>query len=255
MIVIGLSGKAGSGKDTAGNILERKFHSQGLRTTRLSFAGPLKDTCVTLFGWDRARLDSDPYYKEGGLGGWVPKGHPGAKPVYSVSPGAFHGSDPNAEWIELDTDAACEMLGMTRRQIMQKIGTEAIRDNLHQDTWIVAMKLRMIRGDFADYDVGFLTDCRFLNELKFVWEQPNGLLVKLVRFDGDSQLTTQSQHASELEWERWSDWNFTIQNPATLPAMPGQMEQFESNLQPVIDRVFEIKNQNLDPMFKLKSRD
>src|SRR4029079_13434197 len=76
MIVIGFSGKAGGGKDSAANALMDQMRADGLCVQRLSFAGKLKDGCAAMYGWDRDRLESDIYYKEGGLGGWCHRGKP-----------------------------------------------------------------------------------------------------------------------------------------------------------------------------------
>lgn len=257
MIVVGVSGKAGAGKDTAVGILREVCEAAGVRTTQLSFASPLKDICTNLFGWDRKRLDSDAFYKEGGLGGWVPKGKPGAKPIpyrpltsvetgHCPSDGAY---DPNKnldyqamdaaaqkeqlekildEYVELDKDIACEMLGQTRREVMQRVGTEAMRNGLHQDIWIIAKKLEIARGVYKHVDVGFLSDCRFMNELKFVDDQ-QGLTIRVDRTDM-ATLTDRVGHASELEWEAWKHWDLEVKNP-------GNMEEFRENLNGVLDLI------------------
>lgn len=53
--------------------------------------------------------------------------------------------------------------GMDARTFLQKLGTEAIRDGLHPDAWVMAM--------MADYKAGeywVIKDCRFLNEYETV---------------------------------------------------------------------------------------
>lgn len=53
-VLIGLSGKAGSGKDTAANLLVREFISRAQGVKTLSFAGKLKEVIVDVFGIDMA---------------------------------------------------------------------------------------------------------------------------------------------------------------------------------------------------------
>ncbi len=181
MEVIGFTAKVGGGKDTAGRLVTEALEEKGYRVTKLSFAKYLKDICCMMFGWDRERLEHDFDYKEGDT---LDDGSP---------------------------DPACLALGMTRRVIMQKIGTEAMRDGLHYDIWIIALKLAIGRGEYDDYDYGLLTDCRFINELQFVRDL-DGTLIQMVRDAEQSTLTTETQHLSELEWEAWTDWDAIVTN-------------------------------------------
>ncbi len=179
MKIIGISGKAGAGKDTVARIL-RSIIQKDYSCTKLSFAGKLKDICVMLFGWDRERLEGDYAYKEGN-------------------------TLDNGE-----IDPACAMLGMTRRQVLQIMGTEGMRHGLHQDIWIIALKLAIMRGEFPA-DVGFLTDCRFKNELQFVRDM-GGYLIRVDRVDGIETLTKHTDHASETDWLDWDDWDSKFEN-------------------------------------------
>lgn len=51
-MIIGITGLAGSGKDTVGRVLVHDFGY-----TRLSCATKVKDVAATLFGWDRIKLE------------------------------------------------------------------------------------------------------------------------------------------------------------------------------------------------------
>lgn len=59
MHLIGLTGKAGAGKDKFGEFLLEKLFFE-----KYSFAGPLKKACCDLFGWDIERVENDREYKE-----------------------------------------------------------------------------------------------------------------------------------------------------------------------------------------------
>lgn len=194
MQIFGIAGKAGSGKDTVYLQMEKKLKEQGFRVTKLSFASKLKDVCCLLFGWDRERLEHDFDYKEGDT---MDDGTP---------------------------DMACLMLRMTRREIMQKVGTEAMRNGLHRDVWIIALNMAILRGEYDEYDVGVLTDCRFMNEIHFVRTRMHahgsGKMIRIERIDDVGTLTDKVNHASETEWEQWTEWDATIQNnpSSTFPA-------------------------------------
>ncbi len=181
MRIISITGKAGSGKDTIAKIVTDELTAIGLNVTKLSYAGPLKDCATLLWGWDRDRLEYDFDYKEGNT---LDDGSP---------------------------DLACEALGMTRRVFMQRFGTEAMRQNIHQDVWIIALKLAIKRGDYDQYDIGIIPDARFINELKFVSDL-GGRTIKVERSGAVKTLTDSTQHASELEWEQWNSWDAVVQN-------------------------------------------
>lgn len=188
MKIIGISGKAGSGKDTVGLLireiiedLNRDLNNPIYTTEKLSFASNLKDVCVHLFGWDRDRLEHDFDYKEGNT---LDDGSP---------------------------DPACEMLGLSRRQVMQKVGTDAMRNGLHRDVWVICMKLDIISGEYDKVDVGMLTDCRFKNELKFVRDM-GGALIRVDRKGKEDTLTKHTDHQSETDWLTWEDWDFIVEN-------------------------------------------
>ena len=51
-MLIGISGKAGSGKDTVAAIIKALLHGEGQKVKRFSMADPLKRGCAELFGID-----------------------------------------------------------------------------------------------------------------------------------------------------------------------------------------------------------
>jgi hypothetical protein len=181
MKIISVSAKIGAGKDTAHQVLSAHYEELGFTCTKISFAKTLKDICTLMFDWDRARLEHDFPYKEGDT---LDDGSP---------------------------DPACQMLGKTRRVAMQELGTDAMRNGLHQDVWVIATRLAIARGDYDGFDYGFLTDCRFINELQFVKDM-NGKSIKVHRSGDKTTLTDQTQHISELEWDQWTEWACVVEN-------------------------------------------
>ncbi len=200
MKVIGVAAKAGGGKDTAYELLKKSLEEEGYTVTKLSFARKLKDALCVMLGFDRERLEYDFDYKEGN----------------TLDDGSL--------------DPACEMLGMTRREIMQIFGTEGCRDGLHKDIWVISLKLAILHGEYDDYDYGVLTDCRFINELKFVRDL-DGILMQIQREGEETTLTDSVDHSSETEWERWDDWDALIMNHVD-PALDTEsnLERFQDVL-------------------------
>lgn len=50
--VINISGKAGSGKDTFADMIQKKLEEQGKTVMRINYADYLKYLCTKLFAWD-----------------------------------------------------------------------------------------------------------------------------------------------------------------------------------------------------------
>ncbi len=126
--VIGICGLIGSGKDTIGEILVNEFGF-----TKLSFAGTLKDMTAVLFDWDREMLE-----------GTTPETR-AAREI----PDPFWSAKFERDW--------------SPRIALQQIGTEVMRNNLHQDIWMLTVENKMRKLDKV-----VITDCRFPNEIDFV---------------------------------------------------------------------------------------
>lgn len=181
MKVISLSGAIGSGKDTAYELLSEHLTQQGFVCKKLSFANKLKDNVARMFYWDRARLEWDFPYKEGNT---LDDGTP---------------------------DPACELLGMTRREVMQIYGTDAVRNGLHPDAWIITLRMDILHGVYDGIDYGFVTDARFINELQFARDL-NGTIIKITKPADSESLTNKTAHQSEHAWQAWTDWDIEIEN-------------------------------------------
>ncbi|MGI9161018.1 MAG: hypothetical protein ACR2K1_14825, partial [Saprospiraceae bacterium] len=85
-------------------------------------------------------------------------------------------------------------LDMTRREALQKIGTECLRDNLHNDVWVRAL--------FADLEPGrnyIISDVRFPNEAKAILDA-GGKVVRVVRHGFNNGIP---QHESETALDSW----------------------------------------------------
>lgn len=123
MGLIGLTGKAGSGKDTVAAIIERLYPSSEFH----SFAGPLKDGCAAMFGWNREALDHNREFKEA------------IDPRYGFSP----------------------------RYAMQTLGTEWGRDLMGEDVWLNALATKYASSEseyFVVRDVRFKNEAEWVRK-------------------------------------------------------------------------------------------
>lgn len=147
--LIGLVGKAGSGKDT----LADEIAADGWE--KVAFADSLKRMCIDYLGLSH----DDAYTQEGKM-------------------------RMNPHW------------GMTNRTILQKVGTDAMRNGFDKDVWVKILQIR-IRKMLDEGRKVVITDCRFDNEAQMV-EDMGGLVVEVVRDSQSKNLSSvEQQHASE----------------------------------------------------------
>lgn len=76
--------------------------------------------------------------------------------------------------------------GMTNRECLQKLGTEALRNNFHPDIWVKLAEQNTAHNKI----ITIFDDVRFPNEADFICR--NGLLIRV-----DRDCCTSSSHASE----------------------------------------------------------
>jgi hypothetical protein len=217
MLVIGVTGFKGSGKDTVGNFLvENGF-------TKLSFATILKDISAQLFGWPRHLLEGD--------------------------------TKESRDWREEIDPWWSEKLGnpnFTRRLALQLMGTEVMRKGLHDDIWILCVERQILQ---SKNDKFVITDCRFPNELRMI-HNLGGVTIRVKRgpepewYDTALGCNTGSDIGEEGVWRKYledllvrhykihaseRDWigypfDFTINNDGTLEDLKCRVHEILSKI-------------------------
>ncbi len=139
-----------------------------------------------------------------------------------------------------------ETWGMTNREILQKVGTDAMRDGFHNDVWIKIAEIK-IRKLLSENKKVIVTDCRFDNEAQMC-ESLGGICVRIVRPNIQSNLTgVEKTHSSE---SGISDGfiSFEISNNSTVEAMFSwfceMLKNFENKYNTVANELetYSIKN-------------
>jgi hypothetical protein len=128
------------------------------------------------------------------------------------------------------TNLGKEWGDMTVRELLQKLGTEALRDNLDRDVWINALWADYKSyGNYPIYgttekneriflEYGYLypnwiiTDTRFINEAESI-KQHGGILIRVRR---DSGNTVGVSHPSETALDDYVRFDYEIDNNGTL---------------------------------------
>ena len=193
--LIGINGKIGSGKDTVGKIIQHltsnwsdeEFVDTHMLDIRSSweikkFAGKLKQIASLLSGIPVKRFEDQEFKQKQMSEGW----------------------------------------GMTYREFLQKLGTEAMRNGLHTNVWVNALfanynaigykykdcDYKVIQGKW-EYPNWIITDMRFPNEMEAVVEK-NGITIRVNR-PGISLL----DHPSETSLDN-AEFDYTIVNDSTI---------------------------------------
>lgn len=119
-------------------------------------------------------------------------------------------------------DIEHQFWGMTPREILQKLGTECIRNVFGQDFWIRRAELEMLT-QFAHLYI--IPDIRFINEAEWV-RASNGLVVHIIKGPSinKSMLSDKDKkHKSENVLEIYKE-DLTIENNKTFTELRLKVE-------------------------------
>jgi len=117
--------------------------------------------------------------------------------------------------IKLPTSAYNPINRMTVRKFLQLIGTDALRDNLHENVWVNAL--------FADYKPNMdlsldlypnwiIPDVRFPNEADAIIDK-GGIIIRVER---DLENRINEYHPSEVSLDNFTKFSFKITNNGNL---------------------------------------
>ena len=231
-MIIGINGKIGSGKDTVGKIIQWLTKPEldgqyiGFQTyddatlERLSpfkikkFAGKLKQTASLLTGIPVEKFE-DQEFKKTLLGSeW----------------GTIHTNPLNS--IPVFKDVRFLHM-MSVRELLQKLGTEAMRDGLHENVWCNALFSDYVpivkewdefgNDTLVEYPSWCITDMRFPNEMEAVVEK-GGITIRVVRPNMNSLQAMIPAHASETALDD-AEFDYEIINDGTIEDLIEKVKQ------------------------------
>jgi hypothetical protein len=200
VMLIGLCGLAGSGKDS---IAQHCIQTHGF--VQLSFADVLKDVLSILFDWDRSRLD-----------GLTPEDRAWRE-------------QPDEWWT-----TKCGFV-VTPRRMMQMWGTDICRKHFDQKIWIHCLHRRYEKIIKTKPDSRVIvSDCRFEDECKMISEC-GGTLLRVEREYPDwYEMAKKHPEKMELQFPdvHVSEWgivshpcDYTIMNNGTLQQLYSIVDQ------------------------------
>lgn len=192
-MIIGINGYAGVGKDTVGKIIKELQPSKNWEIKK--FAGKLKEVASILTGIPE-KMFEDQKFKKTNLGKeW-----------------SYHG------------------LPLSVRNFLQRLGTDALREGLHPNTWVNALMTQYKQteyigsnsegADIYGYPEWIITDTRFPNEAKAI-KNAGGIVIRIDR-PGISAVNT---HLSETALDNWN-FDYKIMNGSDLTSLMFTVDGF-----------------------------
>lgn len=187
--LIGISGKKRSGKNCTASIINKLLSEEEL------------NFCI-----DNNLPINAPIYEEKSFAYLVKKF---ASELTGIPLSGWETEEDKArllghEWDYLDETG--NMVGMTRRKMLQKLGSDACNQNLHRDCWI--------NGLFQNYTAAsqwLITDVRFPQEVSAI-KKRDGIVIRVIR----KTTETRDAHISETALDDYNEFDFVIMNDGDL---------------------------------------
>lgn len=209
-MIIGINGKIGVGKDTVGEIIQKLCATNnGPEFEIKKFAGKLKQIASLLTGIPVEKFEDQEFKKTllGSEWGTIKENPLNSIPVFE-----------NVNFLHM----------MSVRELLQKLGTEAMRDGLHENVWVNALfadytlnkvwktakELNSeVAGSVEEYPSWCITDMRFPNEMDAVKER-GGITIRVNRDNGTRAIDT-NPHPSETGLDN-VEFDYVIENDGTI---------------------------------------
>lgn len=206
-MIIGIVGLIGAGKDTVAQIIMDLVEDE-TNVYKDSFATTLKDITASVFGWDRALLEGD-----------------------TEESRAFR------ETVDTYWSVKLDRLNLTPRWVLQYMGTEVMRNNLHHNIWLSTVENRLRHR--GENDITVISDARFPNELNMI-KNHGGKIIEVKRgelpewfpaaLDGKSECFEEGGkfahvHASERSWVGHPGIDVRIENDGTMDQLQHKVKQ------------------------------
>jgi hypothetical protein len=222
-MILAISGRMGSGKDTVGQIIQYLTRNNTLKNITYEafckyytletnweikkYSDKLKDIVCILIGCTREQLE-DQKFKETPLGEewWIYEGKYialGIKRDDDIYPYTRNNNYNGIYCPPEDYD----VIKTTPRMLLQKIGTDLFRNQLHPNIW-----LNSFFSDYTEDCNWIITDSRFPNDV----ERTRGMGGVLIRVNRSECEGRENEHASETALDNYEGFNYIINNNGTI---------------------------------------
>jgi hypothetical protein len=184
-MILAISGRIGSGKDTVGNIIEMlaTTNDPTVNWEIKKYAGKLKEIACMLTGCTLEQLEDQDFKKKELSSEWQKVTR------YKTYDELTHNQKERIIGVPTDKYLVPEEWIPDYRWLLQTLGTEAMRNGLHENVWVNAL--------YADYtnQNWIITDMRFPNEFDAV-KSRNGITIRVNR-DDQTKAVDVNAHSSE----------------------------------------------------------
>jgi hypothetical protein len=219
MKLIGVSGKKQSGKDATGKIIQYftgvnthiPFHEwENSEYSKYNdyeihkFADKLKDIICLLIGCTREQLENDDFKNTELNEEWWKIKLRDITEQNSLIPYVGNLVVPYVGY-KGNISNISEIFKPTPRYLLQFIGSELFRFNLHENTWVNATM-----ADYNEHSKWIITDTRFPNEAEAI-KSRGGILIRVNRNTGNID-----NHVSEISLDDYKGFDYIIDNNGTF---------------------------------------
>lgn len=220
-MIIGLSGYAKSGKDTVAKIIQYlnrrnsgvDYSLEDALTSEYDFILDMEST------W-RVKKFSFALKKVASILTGIP--------IHKFEEQEFKESYLGSDWSTPVASPNDELMkAMSVRELLQKLGTDAIRDGLHENAWVNAA-MAGYQPTHIGYDANgspisdvpnwIFTDCRFPNEAQAIKDR-GGVVIRIER----TGIGPVNDHPSETALDGW-DFDYKIANVSDLESLKQTVE-------------------------------
>lgn len=213
-LMIGLSGKAGSGKTLARKLIVEELINLEVPEELIimdSFANPVRKIVAELTGCTTDDLLKSEFKNKKLPEKWTKykitsKDKDLNSFDYNINNkheliDIFHSLIHLNENIDINVSSTIP----TYRDLLRYIGTDVGRNSLNKDIWVDSLDKRFTStsGEFYIID-----DVRFLNEVNYIKDFCNGVIINI----NDKNLKDNSSHESETSLDSFDDYNYIIEN-------------------------------------------
>lgn len=230
-MIIGVNGYAGSGKDTVGIIIQyltcknvggisleeilKHYNEDAWWLEEQSgweikkWAGKLKVIASILTGINQEKFEDQEFKKTNLSHHWSTLKHKAGTRQDGIFPKNIN----------------MEIVPMTVREFLQRLGTDALRDGLHTNTWVNALmadytptQVQWSDGPLGGYKDGpmpnwIITDTRFPNEAHAI-KNAGGIIIRIDR-PGFAPI---NDHPSEVGLDNWN-FDYKIANVSDIVSL------------------------------------
>lgn len=171
-MIVGIGHRKRVGKDTFAGLLAKSLENLGFEVLQEGFADKLKDVCNQIYGW--AGIERADFYDR----------------------------------FPAEREKRNPILGMTPREPWIKFGTNAVRREVYDDTWLDYLLMQQGRCD-----VLIIPDVRFRNEFNRI-RSDGGILIKVSRLSAPK-----STDIADCNLDDETTWDYVVHNEGDMAGL------------------------------------